>query len=88
MIFPSFVDEGLTKLTNSAASLVEGDESMIGNELYEFEQKLHGPFLSSSKRKWLEKHLKLSEDTMGSEDVRAGTLFRKTQKKTNFSFMI
>ena len=89
IIYPNFVDEGLTKLTGVAASLVEVDNTTSQNdELLEFEQKLYGPTLSISKKKWLEKYLNLDEDVIGSEQVTAGALFRKTQKKKNFSFII
>jgi len=91
VMFPSFVDEGLTKLTNVAVALVESDDDSYPavDELTEFEQQLYGPSLAPSKRKWIEKHLELPVDTIAPlEDVKAGTLFRKTQKKPNFSFIV
>jgi hypothetical protein len=90
VLYPNFVDEGLSKLTNVAASLVESDNFLqsTGDVLLSFEQQLYGPTLSASKKKWLEKHLKLADDAIGAEQVTAGTLFRQTQKKKNFSFII
>jgi hypothetical protein len=90
VIFPNFVDEGLTKLTNVAVALVEADDSSHEVDvLSELEKNIYGPTLSISKKKWIEKQLELPDDTIGPDDgLNAGALFRKTQKKPNFSFMV
>jgi hypothetical protein len=87
--YPVFVNEGLTKLCNVVAAVVEADSVPLAHDaLSTFEQKLYGSLLSTPKKKWLESTLQLSDETLGTHNITAGDVFRNVQKKKNLSFSI